>query len=122
MSIENVKKFYEAVSKDETLKQKFVKLSQKHQDQPMDKAKMKSIIEEKVLPLAKQMGYSFTMDDLKNYEMEMQTASMNCELSDSELEAVTGGAFCLSVGDYSEDPNIPKGYHIDPTTGQPVQN
>lgn len=30
MSVENVKKFYEAVSKDELMKQKFVELSQKY--------------------------------------------------------------------------------------------
>ena len=52
MSVENAKKFYEALSQDESLKQKFVELSQKYQGQPMDEANMKLITEEKVLPLA----------------------------------------------------------------------
>ena len=91
MSTENVKKFYEAVSQDKTLKQKFVELSQKYQGQPMDEAKRMSIFEQEALPLAAQRGYSFTMDDLKAYEDEMQQAKMGCELSDSELGAVSGG-------------------------------
>ena len=99
MSVENAKKFYEAVSQDETMKQKFVELSQKYQGQQMDEAKMKLITEEEVLPMAKQIGYSFTMDDLKAYGEEMQQAKMNRELSDSELEAVSGGQmFCVIGG------------------------
>ena len=101
MSVENVKKFYEAVSQDESLKQKFVELSQKHQGEEMDEAKLMSLIEQEALPLAKQMGYSFSMDDLKTYGEEMKQANMNCELSDGELEAVVGGEkslICVVAG------------------------
>ena len=87
MSVENVKKFYEAVSKDELMKQKFVELSQKYQGQPMDEAKAMSVIEQEGLPMAAQMGYSFTMDDLKSFEQEMQQARTGCEMSDEELQA-----------------------------------
>lgn len=100
MSVENVKKFYEAVSQDDSLKQKFVELSQKYQGQPMDEARASSIIEQEALPLAVQMGYSFSMDDLKAYEVEMQKAKMNCELSDEELQAVVGRGtdVCVILG------------------------
>jgi len=100
MSIENVKKFYEAVSQDESLKQEFTDLNRKYQGQPTDEAKVMSIFEQEALPLAKQMGYSFTMDDLKAYEEEMEQANMNRELSDEELQAVTGGvtSFCYRLG------------------------
>ena len=102
MSIENVKKFYEAVSQDESLKQMFVKLSKKYHGQPMDEVKAMSVMEQEGLPMAAQMGYSFTMDDLKAYEIEMQQANMNCALSDEEMQAVTGGnasaAICLFCG------------------------
>ena len=91
MSVENVKKFYEAVSKDASLKQKFVELSQKYQGQPMDEAKGMSVFEQEALPLAAQMGYSFTMDELKAYGEEMKQANMNCELSDEEMQSVVGG-------------------------------
>jgi len=36
VSVENVKKFYEALSQDEAMKQKFMELSQKYQGQQMD--------------------------------------------------------------------------------------
>ena len=100
MSVENVKKFYEALSQDEAFKQKFVELSQKYQGQQMDEAKLKSITEEEVLPMAKQMGYSFTMYDLKAYGEEMKQADMNRELSDEEMQAVTGGGgmVCIIAG------------------------
>ena len=102
MSVENVKKFYEAVSKDELMKQKFVELSQKYQGQPMDEAKAMSVMEQEGLPMAAQMGYSFTMDDLKSFEQEMQQARTGCEMSDEELQAVAGGGahlnFCFIIG------------------------
>lgn len=102
MSIENVKMFYEVLSQDESLKQKFVEPSKKYQGQQMDEAKMWSITEEEVLPMAKQMGFSFTIADLKAYGEEMKQAKMNCELSDEEMTAVTGGNglsfYCLIGG------------------------
>jgi predicted ribosomally synthesized peptide with nif11-like leader len=91
MSVENVKKFYEALSQDEAMKQKFVELSQKYQGQQMDEAQIMAVTEQEVLPLAAQMGYSFTMDDLMAFGKEMKRANMNCELSEEEMEAVTGG-------------------------------
>ena len=101
MSAENVKKFYEAVSRDEALKQKFIELSQKYQGQSMDEAKGMSILEQEALPIAKQLGYEFTIDDLKSYGEEMKQANMNCELSDEEMQAVAGGiqaAICVLFG------------------------
>ena len=119
MSIENAKKFYEAISQDDSLKQKFVELSQKYQGQPMDEANMKLITEEKVLPMAKQMGYSFSMDDLKAYGEEMKQADMNRELSDAELEAVTGGIFaCFIIGAGNEG-GACVGFGVD-SQGQPT--
>jgi bacteriocin-like protein len=101
MSIENVRKFYAEVLKDEVLKQNFVALSKKYQGQHMDEAKGMLIFEQEAMPLAAQMGYSFSMDDLKSYEVEMQQAKMGCELSDEEMQAVVGGASgmdCTLVG------------------------
>ena len=110
MSAENVKKFYEAVSRDEALKQKFVELSRKYQGQPMDEAKMRTLMAQEALPMAKQMGYSFTMDDLKVYGEEVKQADANRVLSDEELQAVSGGGttgtnrcifFGVPSGDFS---------------------
>ncbi len=90
MSVENVKKFYEELSQDGSLKQKFVELSRKYQGQPMDEAKAMSLMEQELLPMAKQMGYSFTIDDLKAFGEEMKQENINRELSDAELAAVAG--------------------------------
>ena len=98
MSTENVKKFYEAISQDEAMKQKFVELSQKYQGQQMDEAKANLLMEQEALPMAAQMGYPFTIDDLKAYGEEMKQTNMGCELSDDELEAVAGGMYFCIVG------------------------
>ena len=101
MSVESVKKLYEAVSQDESLKQKFVELSQKYKGEALDADKVAVVVEQEVLPLAKQVGYSFSIDDLKTYGEEMQQANINRELSDSELEAVVGGnsgVNCFAIG------------------------
>lgn len=102
MSVENVKEFYEAVSKDEALKQKFVELSRKYQGQKMDEAKANAIMEQEMLPIAKQMGYTFSMDELQAYGEESEQKNMNRELSDTELATVAGGGdytgFCILAG------------------------
>jgi bacteriocin-like protein len=100
--------FYESVSKDGTLKQKFVEPSQKYKGEQMDEAKMISLMKQEALPLAAQMGYSFTMDDLKAFGEEMKQAKMNRELSDEEMQAVTGGGTtgtceCAIIGVSSGD-------------------
>ena len=108
MSVENVKKFYEMLSQDEAMKQKFVELSKEYQGQQMDEAKTVSLLAKEALSLATQMGYSFTMDDLLTYGEEMQQADMNRELSEEEMTAVTGGGCsgtnrCIFIGVPSGD-------------------
>ena len=120
MSTENVKKFYEAVSQDEALKLKFTVLAQKFQGQQMDEAKGMAILEQETLPLAAQMGYSFTLDDLNAYGEEMKHAKKNCELSDTELEAVTGGVSfaCFIIG-AGQQGGACVGFGVD-SQGQPT--
>ena len=106
MSIENVKKFYDSISQDEALKQKFAELSQAYQGQPLDEVKALELAEEKILPLAKQLGYAFTMDDVKMFGEEMKQAYLNGEMDDNELMAVTGGGgslYCVLLG-FNERP------------------
>jgi len=81
MSTDNVKKFYECVAQDEALKQKLLELSQKYQGQSLDESKVMTLMEREVLPLAQQMGYSFTMDDLKSCDEKMQQRYTNGELN-----------------------------------------
>ncbi len=128
MSVENVKKFYEAVAQDEALKQKFVALSQKYLGQPMDEAKVIAIMEQEALPIAKQMGYSFSIEELKAYGTEIEASTTNLELSDAELATVTGGGtymgFCFICGivthtwDNGQDIMCIGGFCLGP--GQPM--
>lgn len=109
MSVENVRKFYETVARNEALKQKFVELSQKYQGQQMDEAEAMLLLEQEVLPIARQMGYSFSIDDLKAYSEEKKQAGVNRVLSDSELEAISGAGIngtsnCFVIGAPDELP------------------
>ena len=61
------------------------------------------IMEQEGLTWAKQLGYDFTLDDLKAYGEEMKQTDMNHELSDEELAAVVGGgttgtSLCVFIG------------------------
>ena len=99
MSVENVKKFYEVLTKDEALKQKFMDLSKKHQGKPMDEAKAMELAELEYLPLAKQMGFEFTLDDLRSYSDQVKQGCQGAELNEEEMKAVAGGVFvCVFIG------------------------
>ena len=95
MSAENVKKFYEAVSQDEKAKQRFNELNQKYQGVAMNAARMDAILEQELLPLAKELGYEFTLTEIKAYGAEVQQTKLPCELNDSELEVVSGSDWCF---------------------------
>jgi len=110
MSVENVKKFYECVAQDEAVKQKFTELAQKYQGEALDADKVAVVFEQEVLPLAAQTGYSFSLDDLKAYGEELKQADMKRELSDEEMQAVTGGVTsCILRGTGGSD-DVPPHY------------
>ena len=104
MAVDDVKKFYEAMSKDKEMQQKFMDIFQKYQESPMDEGRAVEIMNQEVLPLAQHMGYSFSMDDLKAYGEKMMQKYGNCELSEEEMQSVAGGAilgvdfFCIIGG------------------------
>ena len=91
MSIENVKSFYEAVIQDQAIQQRFHDLNLKYQGMAVDAAKADAILVQDLLPLAKELGYEFTLAEIKAYGEEMQQASRNGELSFAELDIVAGG-------------------------------
>lgn len=91
MSIGPVQRFYAALSRDEAMQQKFAELSRRHADKTTDETRTTLWLEQTILSLAAQLGYSFTLGDLKAYCEEMQSAKYGRELSDDELAAVGGG-------------------------------
>ena len=105
MSVENAKKFYEAVSQDKEIQKKFIDLSRKYKGEPIDEEKIKSVVNGEILPLAAEMGFQITLDDLKQYEKEMLQPAADREMSESEMQAVSGGftnTYCFFAG-YSVD-------------------
>ena len=85
MSVENVKKFYEALVQDKMIQQRFNELNQKYQGVTVDATKADAILEQDLLPLAKELGYEFTLTEIKAYGEEMKQAHMDGDLSDAEL-------------------------------------
>ena len=92
MAKENVKKFFEAVSKSEDLQKQLKEATQK------TNAEMKKLIEEQtesIVEVAKKSGFDFTVDEL------IMHSEGDKKLDQDELDAVAGGkikAFCVLVG------------------------
>ncbi len=81
MAKEDVQRFYEALSQNEELQKKFMVLN----EIPAE-ARQENIIESRLIPLAKEAGFDFTLEELKEYSQ-----SQKKPLSNEELAAVTGG-------------------------------
>ena len=106
MAKENVAKFYEKLAEDTALAEKINGLdkvfAEKH-EAPAEDADEKVVLafrEEAVkavlLPVAKEAGFDFTIDELKAYEQEQLAA---LKLSEDELEQVAGGKARLAESD-----------------------
>lgn len=82
MSLENVKAYYEMVTKDQNLQ---IKIAQVAQSNPKE-------VVATVIKMADEKGYSFTEAEVKIFAEDLvATMPKNGELSDSELEIVAGG-------------------------------
>ena len=88
----NVEKFYEKLAQDAALAEKLNALdkdfAEKNGTSAENAAMREKAVETIVLPLAKEIGLPFTLEELKEYEQE-QLKEMN--LSEDELDQVAGG-------------------------------
>jgi len=78
--MENVKKFYDALSSDETMRDRAKALNGEQKDE--------ATVAAEIVAFAKSEGYDFTAEDLTAFVSTQKT-----ELSDEELEAVAGGVY-----------------------------
>lgn len=85
MAKENVKVFFEVLSKDETIQQA---LKEKELAYTGIKEDREAIAKEVLIPVAKETGYDFTLEELKEFEKNMHPEG---ELDENELESVAGG-------------------------------
>ena len=95
-----VGKFYEALSKNEAMRARLSALNEKYKDAQPEAA----TISAEIVSFARAEGFVFTAEELASYaETEVK------ELSDEQLEAVSGGVFdrdtcnCM-VGGGGKDP------------------
>ena len=92
MAKENVGKFYDKLAQDAALAEKLNALdknfAEKNGASSDDAAMREKAAEAIIIPLAKEVGLPFTLEELKEYEQE-QLKEMN--LSEDELDQVAGG-------------------------------
>ena len=92
MAKENVGKFYEKLAQDAALAEKLNAMdkdfAEKNGASTDDAAMREKAVEAIIIPLAKEVGLPFTLEELKEYEQE-QMKEMN--LSEDELDQVAGG-------------------------------
>ena len=93
MAKENVGKFYEKLAQDAALAEKLNALdkdfAEKNGASTDDAAMREKAVDAIIIPLAKEVGLPFTIEELKEYEQE-QLKEMN--LSEDELDQVAGGS------------------------------
>ena len=92
MAKENVGKFYDKLAQDAALAEKLNEMdkdfAEKNGTSVDDAAMCEKAVESIVIPLAEEVGLSFTLEELKAYEQEQVK---NKALSEDELEQVAGG-------------------------------
>ena len=95
MAKENIKAFFEALSKDEALQKA---LKEKELAYTGAKEDREAVVAEVLIPAAKAAGYDFTAEELKEFDKGMRPEG---ELDESELESVAGGltwGVCVMFG------------------------
>ena len=92
MAKENVGKFYDKLAQDAALAEKLNALdkdfAEKNGTSSNDAAMREKAVEAVIVPLAKEVGLPFTLEELKEYEQDQM---QNMTLSEDELDQVAGG-------------------------------
>ena len=88
LDTKQVEAFFNEVKKDEGLKAKLKKVEQEVA-QELNKKEAKSFFYEKLLPLAKEYGFSFSYEELMEYKKNLIPKAE--ELDDEILTQVAGG-------------------------------
>lgn len=100
-SIENIQKFYNALRTDERLYKKLDAIDEQFDGAKLDKSKKREIIEKYIIPIAKEWGLPFTLEDLDEFEKAQK------EISLDDMNGVAGGVTSdiLMIGNVSYDRN-----------------
>ena len=98
MTTENVKAFFEALSQNESIQQA---LKEKEAAYTGTKEDREAIVNEILIPVAEAAGFTFTLDEVNEFEKSMQVKG---ELNEDELKAVAGGD---SIGEVIVETTLP---------------
>ncbi len=93
MSRESVKKFYELAETDKEFAQKLASLDSEMSLEASDLANLKAIVNEKIIPLAKEKGLDFTAEEMVDFANEKYM-----QLSKDDLLDVSGGVSPKAAG------------------------
>ena len=93
MALENVKAFYKELEANQELQKKIAAADAAYNGDTEDK---KAAVEAIILPIAKEVGFDFTAEELISFKPSAQNE--DCEFTEDELEAVAGGGWCLILG------------------------
>jgi hypothetical protein len=100
MSKENAIRFLMAKDKDEGLKSAFKTIMDKYAGN-LSEDEIDKMLQEEIIPLAKEYGYDFTPEDFK----ELQKPDAH-RLSDEKLDGVTGGRGQFVVPGVTKELNL----------------
>ena len=101
MAKENVKKFLEELTTNKELQEKFI-VAQKHYE--VEGKSEEEVFEDIVLPIAKEAGYEFTINE---YRGAQRDAIAESSISEEELENVSGGwSGCYVIGKTSNEHTV----------------
>ena len=92
MSKENVRLFYSTLAEDKALQEKFneinARLADEYKGERPDEKRVNEILRHDFLPVAREAGFEFSLDELKAYSAEGKATG---ELADEELAGAVGG-------------------------------
>jgi len=101
VAMENVKAFFEKLNQDKTLAEKLAvadkAFGEKHKGEEKNEATRLAAAEEIIIPVAKEAGFNFTVDDMVAFEAS-NLPDEDEEIDDGELAQVAGGNGAKGVG------------------------
>ncbi len=102
-----MRRFYEAVSNNESLKARLMTIATRHGGHYLNESQCDALWENELAPLAKSEGFDFTLQEVSAFQAA--GGSKAAKLSDDELDAVVGGSRCSCVmtGDGIQDDDDP---------------